>query len=38
MILLSCTGNNANTINYIEPVGGVVAGDLLLIDAGTEYH
>jgi Xaa-Pro aminopeptidase len=38
MILLSCAGNNANTIHYIESVGGVEVGDLLLMDAGTEYH
>ncbi len=37
MILLSCAGSNANTIHYIESVGGVEAGDLLLIDVGTEY-
>jgi hypothetical protein len=38
MILLSCAGNNANIIHYIESVGGVEAGPLLLMDAGTEYH
>jgi Xaa-Pro aminopeptidase len=38
MILLSCASNNANTIHYIESVGGVEAGDLLLMDAGMEYH
>jgi Xaa-Pro aminopeptidase len=38
MILLSCAGSNANTIHYIESVGGVEAGYLLLMDAGTEYH
>ncbi len=38
MILLSCAGNNANTIHYIESVGGVEAGDPLLMDAGTEYQ
>jgi Xaa-Pro aminopeptidase len=38
MILLFCAGNNANTIHYIDSVGGVAAGDLLLMDAGTEYH
>jgi Xaa-Pro aminopeptidase len=38
MILLFCSGNNANTIHYIESGGGVEVGDLLLIDAGTEYH
>jgi hypothetical protein len=38
MILLSCAENNANTIHYIESVGGVEAGNLLLMDAGTEYH
>jgi Xaa-Pro aminopeptidase len=38
MILLSCAGNNANTIHYIESVGGVEAGDLLVMEAGTEYQ
>jgi Xaa-Pro aminopeptidase len=38
MILLSCAGNNANTIHYIESVGSVEAWDLLLMDAGTEYQ
>jgi hypothetical protein len=38
MIRLSCAGNNANTIHYIEPAGGEEAGDLLLMDSGTEYH
>jgi Xaa-Pro aminopeptidase len=38
MILLSCAGKNANTIHFIESVGGVQSGDFLLIDAGTEYH
>ena len=38
MILLSCAGNNANTVHYIESVGGVEVGDLLLMDVGTEYH
>ena len=31
-------GNNANTIHYIGATGGVGAGDLMLMDAGTEYH
>jgi Xaa-Pro aminopeptidase len=38
MTLLSCAGNNANNIHYIESVGGVEEGDILLMDAGTEYH
>ncbi len=38
MILLSCAGSNANTTHYIESVGGVEAGDHLLMDSGTEYH
>jgi hypothetical protein len=38
MILLSCAGNNANTILYIDSVGGVMAVDLLLMDAGTEFQ
>jgi hypothetical protein len=38
MIFFSCASNNAKTINYFESVGGVEAGDLLLMDAGTEYH
>ncbi len=38
IILLSCAGNNANTIHYIESVGSVEAGDLLLMDGETEYH
>jgi Xaa-Pro aminopeptidase len=38
MIHLPCAGNNANTIHYIESVGGVTAGDLLLMDVGMEYH
>jgi len=38
MFLLSCAGNNANTIHYIESLGGVEEGDLLLIDLGTKYH
>jgi hypothetical protein len=36
MILLSCA-SSANTI-YFESVGGVKAGDLLLMDAGLEYQ
>jgi Xaa-Pro aminopeptidase len=38
MFLLSCAGNNANIIHYIESVGGVEVGDLLLKDAGSEYY
>ncbi len=38
MILLSCAGNNANTIHFTESVGGVEAGDPLLMDVGTEYQ
>jgi hypothetical protein len=35
MILLSCAGNNANTIHYIASLGGVEPGDLLLMDVRT---
>jgi Xaa-Pro aminopeptidase len=38
MILLSCAGNNANTIHYIESLGGVEAWDLLPMDLWTEFH
>ena len=30
-----CVGNNANTIHYIESLGGVEPGDLLLMDVRT---
>jgi len=32
------TGNNANTIHYIAATDSVNPGDLILIDAGCEYH
>lgn len=31
-------GNNANTIHYIAATGRVNPGDLILMDAGCEYH
>ena len=31
-------GNNANTIHYIQNTGLVGQGDMVLMDAGCEYH
>ena len=31
-------GNNANTIHYIQNTGLVEEGDMVLMDAGCEYH